>query len=367
MVLLKLPLALQAVLLLVLSAAFVWLLRLLHLPAALLLGPMAAAIIFAAVAGTSVHVPKASFLGAQAIVGCMIAGVLLPSTLREILRIWPLFLIMTLAVVVASNGLGWVLARMRVLPGSTAIWGSSPGGATVMVLMSEAFGADIRLVALMQYLRVVFVALVATLVDRISTAKSAVASAATIWFPALAIKPFFETIGLSFAGIMLARLTRIPGGPMLIPLFLGAALHDTGLITIELPPWLLATSYMVIGWSIGLRFTREILVYAAHALPRIALSIIILIAICGGLAKLLVLSYHVDPLTAYLATSPGGLDSTAIIAASTPNINIAFIMGMQTARFLVVVIVGPPLARLFAKTIRDPAPEIVAPASVTEN
>ena len=31
----------------------------------------------------------------------------------------------------------------RPLPGSTAIWGLSPGAATTMVIMSEAFGADI--------------------------------------------------------------------------------------------------------------------------------------------------------------------------------------------------------------------------------
>ena len=40
------------------------------------------------------------------------------------------------------------------LPGTTAVWGSSPGAATAMVLMAEAFGADARLVAFMQYLRV---------------------------------------------------------------------------------------------------------------------------------------------------------------------------------------------------------------------
>lgn len=33
------------------------------------------------------------------------------------------------------------------LPGNTAIWGSSPGAATVMTLMAGSYGADVRLVA----------------------------------------------------------------------------------------------------------------------------------------------------------------------------------------------------------------------------
>jgi uncharacterized membrane protein AbrB (regulator of aidB expression) len=39
-----------------------------------------------------------------------------------------------------------------------------PGAATVMMVMVEAYGADFRLVAFMQYLRVVLVAAVASVV-----------------------------------------------------------------------------------------------------------------------------------------------------------------------------------------------------------
>jgi uncharacterized membrane protein AbrB (regulator of aidB expression) len=48
--------------------------------------------------------------------------------------------------------------RYSALPGATGAWGSSPGGASAMVVMAQEYGADVRLVALMQYLRVLFVA-----------------------------------------------------------------------------------------------------------------------------------------------------------------------------------------------------------------
>ena len=116
---------------------------------------------------------------------------------------------------------------------------------------------------------------------------------------------------------------------------------------IELPPWLLAISYALLGWSIGLGFTRRILLHASRALPQIVLSIVALIAFCCGLAFVLVKTSGVDPLTAYLATSPGGIDSIAIIAASS-KVNMSFVMALQTARLVIVMLVGPRLARLIA-------------------
>ena len=41
-------------------------------------------------------------------------------------------------------------------------------------------------------------------------------------------------------------------------------------MTITLPPWLMAGCYALVGWSIGLRFSREIVIYAARVFPKIA-------------------------------------------------------------------------------------------------
>jgi membrane AbrB-like protein len=119
------------------------------------------------------------------------------------------------------------------------------------------------------------------------------------------------------------------------------------LMVIETPPWLLAIGYAMVGWWVGLRFTRQLLIHAAKVLPRMILCILALIVLCGGVAVLLMVFAGVDPLTAYLATSPGGADSVAIIAASS-NVDAAFVMSMQTLRFLGVLLAGPALARFVA-------------------
>jgi membrane AbrB-like protein len=335
----------QWVLLLVLSVAGVAALEAVEIPAALLLGPMAAAILVAALDGR-VHVPIRLFQLAQGVVGCLIARALPISVLGEMRHDWFLFVATILSVIAVSVLLGWLLARWQVLPGTAAIWGSSPGGATAMSLMAEAYGADVRLVAFMLYLRVMLVAVVASLVSRL-WALGAGGGPAMDWWPAVAWLPLAETIAVVAIGVLLGRLFRMPAGSLLVPLALALALSNSGFIIIELPPWLLAVSYALVGWSIGLRFTRSVLVHAVRALPRIAASILTLIAVCGGLAGLLVLFAGVEPLTAYLATSPGGADSVAIIAAST-HVDLPFVMAMQACRVLIVMIIGPTLMRFIA-------------------
>src|ERR1700754_3921905 len=95
---------------------------------------------------------------------------------------------------------------------------------------------------------------------------------------------------------------------------------------------------------IGLRFTRPLLAHALRALPRILMCTVALIVACAGIGAMFVALAGVDPLTAYLATSPGGADSVAIIAASS-NVDVRFVMSMQMVRFGVVLIVGPMASR----------------------
>jgi uncharacterized protein len=328
---------------------------LLQLPAALLLGPMVAAILVEA-AGGGIRVPRSMLYSCQAVIGCMIARALTPELLANLLGRWPLFLAVVASVIAVAALIGWLMSRWRILPGTTAVWGLSPGAASAMVLMAGAFGADPRLVAFMQYFRVVLVATVATIVARLWVGQHAAATAPA-WFAPLHLLPFTETVAIALGGGLIGKLTRIPTGVFLVPMALGAVLHATGAVSIELPAWLLALSYAFLGWSIGLGFTREILAHAVRALPQTTLAIATLMLFAGLLAVILVRAFDVDPLTAYLATSPGGADSVAIIAASS-RVNLPFVMALQTMRFLAVLLVGPALSRFVARHLPAAARDI---------
>jgi membrane AbrB-like protein len=263
------PPALQWGVLLAASLALIVPLELTRIPAALLLGAMAAGVLVAVFEG-ELAVPRWPYVLAQGLIGCLVARSIGPVILVTMYRQWPLFLAGVCSVLVISSSLGALLARWKVLPGTTAVWGSAPGAAMVMVLMSEGFGGDPRLVAYMQFLRVMMVALVASIVARLWSAPGGGVRAAMDWFPAVAAGPLWETMALAVVGAIAGAKSKIPAGPLLIPLFAGIALSCTHLITITLPPWLMAGCYALVGWSIGLRFTREIVLYAARVFPTIA-------------------------------------------------------------------------------------------------
>ena len=106
-------------------------------------------------------------LAAQTIVGCLVARAITGDIVLAFVKDWPLFLGVVLVIIATSAALGWTMARFKVLPGTTAVWGTAPGAASAMMVLAGAFGADARLVAFMQYLRVVIVAALASIVARL--------------------------------------------------------------------------------------------------------------------------------------------------------------------------------------------------------
>jgi membrane AbrB-like protein len=343
---------LQWAAILAVSIVFVAAFEVAALPAAFLIGPMLAGIA-GGTNGTTVRVPAKAFAGAQAVIGCLIAHSIEPSIFATVWREWPLFLGVVVSTITASSLLGWLISYWRILPGTTAVWGSAPGAATPMVLMAGAFGADQRLVAFMQYLRVMMVSVAAALVAKLWVDTSGVEAPAVAWFPPLQPLEMSATIAVAAIGATVGKLCRLPSPYFLGTAVLGLALHLGFGLDFQLPEWLLGLSYALIGWTIGLNFTRPILRSAARALPQVICAILILMAFCGSLGWLIALLLDVDPLTAYLATSPGGMDSIAIIAAATDNIDISFVMALQLMRFLIVLLLGPSLARLVARAVRE--------------
>ncbi|WP_417813425.1 AbrB family transcriptional regulator [Thalassospira alkalitolerans] len=344
----RLPQLAQWGMLIALSLALSVFLHDADIPAALLLGPMIIGIIMGT-NGATITMPKPVYLGAQSVLGCMVGGSMTAGIITSFMHDWPLVLGVTTLTLIASSFLGWILCIKQVLPGTAGIWGSSPGAASAMVIMAEAFGADARLVAFMQYVRVVIVVAVASSVANFWVDPAITAAAVPHqWFSAFDAGDFAITLALAVGGCIVGEKSRLPSGALLVPMIVVMVLSISGLVDIVLPEWFLGLTYAVIGSMIGLKFTPSVLRHAAYALPRILISIFVLIGFCAGISVLLVMFMDVDPLTAYLATSPGGLDSVAIIAAST-NVDLSFILVLQATRFFMVLLFGPPLARMIAR------------------
>ena len=107
------------------------------LPAATLLGPMVAGVVFA-LRGARLEVPRWGFLFAQAVLGTLVARSVTLQVLETFLHDWPVMGLAIATIVLSGALVGFLLMLLGSLPGSTAAWGSSPGGATVMTALAEA-------------------------------------------------------------------------------------------------------------------------------------------------------------------------------------------------------------------------------------
>jgi membrane AbrB-like protein len=304
-----------------------------------------------ALGGATIRLPRSAFIAGQALIGCLIARAVTAALLTSLLQNWPVMTATVLGTLAASTLVGWLLVRFGSLPGATAAWGTSAGAASAMVAMSQEYGADPLLVAMMQYLRVIFVVLAASLVAGLwlgpeHPVSGAVAPASTQ--SGDASLSLLETLATAATGAWLGLRLKLPAGGLLVPMAAAALLQGAGYLTITLPKPLLLFGYGAIGLSIGLRFSRDLLRRTVRALPEMLAGTFALIGLCGVSAWILMRVLHIDALTAYLATSPGGLDSVAIIAAGS-NADVPFVLALQTFRMLVVVAIGPFVAKLLSR------------------
>jgi len=245
---------------------------------------------------------------------------------------------------------GILTVRYGRLPGSTAAWGTSPGGASAMVVMAEDYGADVRVVATMQYIRVICVVLMAALVSHLFSVEGGntainVAQTTPLWNQQTLIH-FAVTLVILVVGVGLGRF--IPAGYLLVPMLLGSVCQLMGWVELVLPHWLLVIAYGIMGGYIGLRFDRETLRYVMYAMPVMISASMLLIVLCGISALGVAWWLGVDYLSAYLATSPGGLDSLSIVAIDV-HAEVGLVVAMQTLRLFAVILAGPMLTKYIAR------------------
>jgi membrane AbrB-like protein len=320
------------------------------MPAAWMIGPLIAGIAFAC-AGVQRRIPRSIFIAAQAVIGCLFAQAFTPTVLKSLAGHFPVMLAVVILTVAVSVFCGWLLGRISPLAPLTAAFGSTPGNAAAMVAMSADFGADPRIVAFMQYIRVIFVVMTASLVARFvfhdtATANPLLARATTSTLGSF--EAYVQTLAIGVAGVVIARRIHAPSPNVIGPMVVGATLSAFGLVHVTVPLWVLDASYLSIGLSIGLLFTVGALRYSLAILPQLVATTALLIVFCALLAAALAKLARLDMFTAYLATSPGGLDSVAIIAL-TGGGDVPIVLSLQVVRLFVVALACPPLARFVAR------------------
>jgi len=279
------------------------------------------------------------------VIGVAIGGAFTPEVARQAIGWGPSLLALCLFVPLA-HALGYALFRVGGLSARDALFGAIPGGLIESVQLAEEAGADVRLVTLLQTLRLIGTIIAVPILFRLLTGH-AVGSAAGVQITGasvtLGLSGILILIATGLAGVAAGRLLRLPGWIITGPLLASAAAHGLGLVEGVPPGWLIAVTQVILGTGLGARFTG-----ADPAALRRAASLAL---VNGAFALLLALAFALilhalvgEPVAAvFLAFAPGGLAEMSLVALSL-QISVIYV----TAHHVLRIVLAVTLARLAA-------------------
>jgi membrane AbrB-like protein len=344
-----------AVLVLTVTAVLSVVFSLLHLPSAALFASLLGGMAHALSSPTVLAVPPVAFRLGQALIGVTIGALVSLEALTGMGSDLLAIVAVTIGTVVISLAAGRVLALRRDVSRVTGAFAMIAGGASGVVAIARDLGADDRVVTVVQYLRVLVVLLAMPLVT------------ATVFHPDHGLGTFdpgsaplaadLAYVAISLVvGLLVARVVPISTATLLGPLAVGAVITSAGWLgEVSVPIAIQWTAYVLIGVQVGLRFTRASLASITRMLPAVVAIMVAMIALTAAMGRVLAWLTPVDGLTAYLATTPGGLFAVLATAADSGS-DVTYVMAVQLFRLLVILAFTPVLAR-FLRARPDPRPD----------
>ena len=319
---------------------------LLGLPLAWMMGAMIANAI-AAFAGAKLRMDVRLHTFMIVVLGIMLGSAFSPEILGRMAQWW--ITLVALVVYVGATGAA-AFGFFRAVGGydpRTAYFAGVPGGLNEMILLGGAMGGDDRAISLTHSTRIFLVVMTIPFLFRALAEVAPVARAAA---GGASIAPIDIVLlaASAVAGIFLARLLRLPAPALTGAMIGSAAVHLAGLTEAAPPREVVAAAQLIIGTSIGIRFSGVRFRTIARSLGHAAIATLVMMALsaifASGLMPLTGLAFR--PLL--LAFSPGGLAEMSLVALAL-DIDTAFVATHNLARIAIIVTAAPVVFRLLER------------------
>ncbi len=326
----------------------------LGLPAAFLTGPLLAAATFSITNRPVIRFTPFIYRLAQSVIGVMLSFSITAKSLQTIAANWVPVIALVLAMLALTTVIGIFLQRFANLQPGTALLGTLPGGAGEMIAMSDSLGADVRLVTVMQYGRLLAILATISLVGHFAGASPGAGHPMTSLAAVHPAGPLHYLISamIALVGAALGTRFRIPAGTMIIPAVLAAFAGVIGVPAAPWPPIVIGAAYMVLGLQIGSNFDAAIIQQLRRLGLFVLVSNIFLLVVSALLAACLMPLLKIDLLSAYLAATPGGLDSVAVMATDL-KADAALILAVHSLRLISVLVLGPFLVQIVGRRLAE--------------
>jgi uncharacterized protein len=324
------------------ALACVWL----DTPLPWLIGPLFGTA-FACMLGARLAAPVRAREAGQWAIGTAL-GLYFSAPVLAVLARYAGWIVLSVAFALALGAAGaWLLRRLTGLDGATAFFAMAAGGASEMAVQGERHGALVERVAAAHSLRIMLVTGTIPFAVRAMHVHSALPpflpAAREVWYPGLALLALATS-----CGAMLLKRRGIPNAWVIGPLLVALVLTACGVQLSRLPEWAIRTGQLLIGVSLGIRFTPAFVRSAPRFLAAVAVCTAAALILAAGFACVVARAAGLPWATALLATSPGGIAEMAL-TARVLNLGVPVVTAFHVARMVVVVLAIGPVYRSLAR------------------
>ncbi len=153
-----------------------------------------------------------------------------------------------------------------------------------------------------------------------------------------------RSLAVAVSVALLFERLGVPAGALIGAMVGVATIGLLGAPTVGSGNLLRFAAFVVIGWELGSQVTKETL----ESVRQAAVPILVVVGgllIASGLLALLLRGAGLDPVTAFLAASPGGLSQMAALSTEF-GANPVLVSVVHLIRIVTVLLTAPVVARL---------------------
>ncbi|MCE8030434.1 AbrB family transcriptional regulator [Halomonas daqingensis] len=321
------------------------------IPLPWMLGPFLGCAVASVVGVSLAGLPKGRE-GGQVIVGLAIGMRMTAAAMATTAVLLPAMLAGTLFVVAMTMIAALLLKPLARVDHRTAFFATAAAGMADMATVAQQRGGDPDVVSLTHAIRVAsVVAVVPVLVIGFGEPGDLVQAGSAIEsLPLLAL-----ALGLAWLTALLMRPLPFPNPWLVGPIFLGAALSGSGLLTVAIPELLIILAQLLIGISLGVRFKRTLLL----RLPRVVAAALAvsayMIVSSAGAAWVMSAASGLPYVTSFLALAPAAV-TEMVITAKVMNLDAEIVAAFHVMRIAVIastILLTFALFERLEKRLRD--------------
>ena len=296
-------------------------------------------------------------LCAIASVGAMIGSNVSSNILSVLPEFWISIVAILPFIVTAHAGNYLILRKLGKYSVVDAYFSSMPGGLVEAILLGEKAGADMRVMTVQHFIRVLSVVVAVPVIFLISTGEvvGSAAGGSTV-----AEKYGLLDIGLIFLlgliGLFVGRFLKLPAAHLLGPLVLAVFVSVSGLASITVPGWLLNLAQFVVGATLGAQFSGISMPVLKRGFAMGLVSMVFLLSLAYLFAMVLAPHLPAGVPAMFISFTAGGLAEMSLIALSL-ELSPVVVALHHLVRIFLVIWVGNQFYKRYLQPVRHGGPD----------